>query len=245
MSAKTFFWVGLAFFVVAGIGYYNIRRDVAVSNTDNNDGVTIVGVEENKEDTNDSSSKPTVGNVEMEQAPIASVHVPSVSRENQPAPNLDQEIVFGPDVPEGEKETTRGQVKILTDTLKADPNLFNEWMDLGILLKSAGDYERARQVWEYAGAIRPENSLSFANLGTLYGYYLKNPIKAEANLLHAVENEPRFLDLYARMTDFYLEVMNDKEKALQFLERAIAQYPEGEDLKKLKEYIAKQRSSKV
>lgn len=228
MSNKVLFWVGFALLVVAGIGYFNIQRDgTAVSDVDDGDGDATIVVEEDKEDivvgtgsTIDKSDKTTI-------AAVVSA----------PSPSLDREILFESGISEEQKEITRKQVNILTDALKADPNRFNEWVDLGLLLKSVGDYGWARDAWEHAGSIRPGNSLSFANLGTLYGYYLGNPVKAEANLLHAIENEPRFLDWYTRTVDFYLEVMKDKERADDFLARSVARYPEWTDLKALQTHI--------
>ncbi len=242
MSNKTdiLFWGGLALIVVVGIGYYNIRSNLATIDIDSDENVVVVTEnndeeqEENVEktdnvivktdNTNDGKS-PIVGNVSV--AIATSV------------PDLDRPIIFpGSYSAEKAKEVT-GQIDVLANVLKADNTLFNEWMDIALLRKSIEDYEGAREAWEYAGAIRPENSLSFANLGMLYGYYLREPLKAEANLLHAIENEPRFLDFYSRMTDFYVEVMNDKGKAVVFLDRAIKKYPEWAELKDLRGYVTR------
>ncbi len=250
MSTKTLFWIGLTLLVIASISYFNIRRDDAVSDAGaGNDAITIVG-EENKEviaggkPTEGESDKTTLlmpgSGVEVGNKPVPDAPARKGGGANMSVPNLDRSVVFESGYSIEQREKIEGQVKILTDALKIDPDRFNEWTDLGLLLKSSGDYEGARQAWEYAGAMRPENSLSFSNLGVLYGYYLNKPLKAEANLLHAIENEPLFLNHYMRLTDFYLEVMKNKNAALGFLNRSIAKYPEWEDLKKLKEGIAKQ-----
>ena len=57
------------------------------------------------------------------------------------------------------------------------------WLVLGVYRKMIGDYESAKEVWEYASAIRPQNSVSFNNLGELYAYYLKDNAKAEKIIL--------------------------------------------------------------
>ncbi|MBI3075219.1 MAG: tetratricopeptide repeat protein [Parcubacteria group bacterium] len=237
MSNKTLFWGGLTLIVVVGIGYYNIRPNLATIDDESEVIVTddTGGRQENIEKTSDvvvETDNTNGGKVPITERVSAATTIP--------VPDLDRPVIFpGGYSVEKAKEITE-QIAILTDALKADNNRFNEWLDLGMLRKSIEDYDGAREAWEYASVIRPGNSLSFANLGTLYGYYLKNPIKAEANLLHAIENEPRFLDFYARMTDFYVEVMNDKSKAIDFLDRAIAKYPEWTELKTLKEHVTRQ-----
>ncbi|MBI2049237.1 MAG: hypothetical protein HYT29_02290 [Parcubacteria group bacterium] len=163
------------------------------------------GKQENAEKTRDAVIE--TGNTNGGRSPIAG-SVSAVA--TIPVPGLNRPIVFPGGYSAEEAEEITGQIAILVDALKTDSNRFNEWIDLGMLRKSIEDYGGAREAWEYASAIRPGNSLSFVNLGMLYGYYLREPLKAEANLLHAIENEPRFLDFYARMTDFYVEVMNDR-----------------------------------
>lgn len=240
VNTRTILFVVITLAVVGGIGYFNIRNDIKDRTAVKDDEKTPLPIA----DERDSSGKEqritlqpnetaTLSGKATGEKPtvVGAVSVPSVS-----VPDLDQPVVFEGNYSAKQQDEIKGQVKILTDILKADPNSFNEWMDLALLLKSIGDYEWARDAWEYAGAIRPNASLPFVNLGTLYGYYLKNPVKAEANLLHAIENEPRLLDFYARMVDFYVEVMNDKGKAVDFLDRAIEKYPEWTELKDLRGY---------
>ena len=241
MSQKiqTFFWIGITLLVVAGIGYYNIKPDMSdIAVVDEEIPIVIADDNSEKQDNIDKTDDIVVesGDTNNERKPIAG-NVNAVAA--IPVPDLDRPVIFPGGYSAEKAEEVAGQISILTDAIKADNDLFNEWLDLGMLRKSIEDYEGARQAWEYASAIRPGNSLSFVNLGMLYGYYLREPLKAEANLLHAIENEPRFLDFYARMTDFYIEVMNDKDKALGFLGRSIAQYPEWEDLKTLRGYVTK------
>ena len=251
-SKIQFITIGIAAIVVLGIGYYNIVLDSdhdsdtqARAGENDSSGIApekegVVRQDDIKNDITPETLSDSATDVVTEaevgdtdnpwgEAPVVSVSVPDLNRP----------VVFSAGFTEEEKESITSNIEALIGILKEDNNRFNEWKALGLLLKSTGDYEGAKAVWEYAGAIRPMQSLTFANLGTLYGYYLNDPLRAETNLLHAIENEPRALDLYARMTDFYLEVAKSKEKALGFLDRSIAKYPDWEDLKTLRGYVAK------
>jgi len=67
---------------------------------------------------------------------------------------------------------------------------FRSYMEAASVKKGVGDYEGARDIWEYVNEKRPKNSVSFANLGDLYANFLKNPVRAEQNYLKAIENDP-------------------------------------------------------
>ena len=51
--------------------------------------------------------------------------------------------------------------------------------------------------------VRPKNSLSFHNLGDLYGFYLKDSSKSELNYLQSIRNDPMNVDAYLNLTDLY------------------------------------------
>jgi len=72
--------------------------------------------------------------------------------------------------------------------LQKDKNLFNDWLALGNDKKLIGDYIGARDVYIFAGQIRPLNSLSFGNLGDLYMNFLKDYPSAEIAFKRAVVN---------------------------------------------------------
>lgn len=146
-------------------------------------------------------------------------------------PNLDRQVYIPASVPSAQKEEISNKIKEITALLNQDANLFNEWLDLGSLRKSIEDYEGAREAWEYASAIRPKNSLSFTNLATLYGYYLQSPILAEKNYMKAIENDPALPYLYMRAADFYIEVLDDSQKAKMILQKGVQTIPEDEGLK--------------
>jgi len=97
----------------------------------------------------------------------------------------------------------RLQFKQAAALVRADANNFNAWKVLGALHKAVGNYEGARDVWEYMGIIRPENSISFGNLGDLYMGFLVDFPKAEENLLRAIKNEPEGITYYRNLHTLY------------------------------------------
>ena len=50
------------------------------------------------------------------------------------------------------------KIQDLSSQLKKDSDNLENWLVLGIYRKIIGDYEGAKEVWEYASAIRPQNS---------------------------------------------------------------------------------------
>ncbi|MDP3726129.1 MAG: hypothetical protein Q8R36_02940 [bacterium] len=145
-----------------------------------------------------------------------------------PIPNLARPAQVPASTPEAQKNEITNKINIITALLRADPNLFNEWLDLGLLRKSIEDYEGAKEAWEYASLLRPKNSLSFSNLGMLYGYYIKNPLLGEKNHLKAIENDSKLPYLYMQVADFYMEVLNQPARAREILQKGLQMIP-GDD----------------
>ncbi|MBU4057648.1 hypothetical protein KJ828_01670 [Patescibacteria group bacterium] len=144
-----------------------------------------------------------------------------------PIPDLNRKI------PNGTTKNIKGNIISLSGLLKADSKNFDLWINLGSHRKMAGDHEGAKQAWEYAGILRPRFSLSFLNLANLYGYYLKDSKKAESNFLKAIEVEPTETYSYVAMANFYIEVLNNKNKAIDIIKEGIKNNPKVEELKQV------------
>jgi len=143
-----------------------------------------------------------------------------------PIPNLDRLLVFKSPIPDEIRNKMEIDFSHLTLSLKKDPTRFNDWIDLGLIYSSVTDYEGARFAWEYASTLRPKNSLTFSNLGFLYGYQLKDVKKAEENYLKAIDNEPKLDYLYFRAFEFYRDVLQDKVKATNIIEKGATLLPD-------------------
>ena len=144
-----------------------------------------------------------------------------ISPEPANMPDLDRPIKITANLPVEAIKTATEKIKQLSEELRKNPDLFNEWLVLGIYRKMIGDYEGASEVWEYTAIIRPKSSTPFNNLGDLYGYYIKDNKKAEENFLKALENDPKDISLYRNLYDFYRYVIKNDEKAKDILRKGI------------------------
>ena len=212
MKLKSIFAIVIALFLAGGAGYYiwNDLRDNEYPESDSEksenieSGICAIDADEpcDDEETNNDS--------DVEEIPV---------------PDLDRPVEFKSDVPNVIKIDTLGKISAVSESLKQNSDSLDNWINLGLLRKSIGDYEGARDAWEYASAIRPKNSLSFGNLGFLYGYYLNNNEKAEKNFMRAIENDSKLVYLYYQSFEFYRDKMKDDTKAKEIIKKGIAEIP--------------------
>lgn len=148
-------------------------------------------------------------------------------------PNLDKEIVFDGGMTEEVKSILFEKIKTTIVKLKADNKYVDGWIDLGLYRKAIGDYDGAREVWEYAVSISPSNGLPNRNLGDLYGYYLQDAQKAEENFLKAIKKDPEQIEYYFKIVEFYRDIVKDTTRARKVVEKGILLNPNSEELKAL------------
>ena len=89
--------------------------------------------------------------------------------------------------------------------MRQNSNSPNAWNRLGTIKKVIGDYQGAEAAWLKANEINPKNSISFAALGELYGFELKQPVKAEQMYLIAIANEPDEMNWYLNLSEILLK----------------------------------------
>jgi tetratricopeptide (TPR) repeat protein len=136
-----------------------------------------------------------------------------------PAPNIEKEIVITAKIPDEVKKIATDNILKLREKIKANPLVAENWVIIGIYYKTIGDYDSVVAVWEYAKALDPQNFVPFNNLGDLYGYYLKDPKRAEENFTKALELAPGNQVLLRSVYDFYRFIMKDEAKANAILKR--------------------------
>lgn len=118
-------------------------------------------------------------------------------------------------------------------TVKEHPDFFNGWIQLGLLKKTIGDFEGARDAWEYASLISPKNSISFANLGELYWRYLHVYPQSEINFKTSIKNAPNDPGTYVSLSDLYFYSLKEKsDLADDILLQGIDVNPKSMDLTK-------------
>lgn len=136
-------------------------------------------------------------------------------------PNLDKEIVVRADLPANIKSETIMDIQDVIQKLKENYDDMQLWLQLGLLRKLLGDYDGAIEAWQFVNLIRPNNFVSFGNLGDIYTLYLKDSGKAEENYLKALENGPEQTYLYQKVYEFYRYAMKDDIKAKEILKKGI------------------------
>ncbi|MFA6338484.1 MAG: hypothetical protein WCW87_00260 [Candidatus Paceibacterota bacterium] len=192
--------------------------------------------QENQSATTDNTSTSTrtvdVGGVTAEVSEGGNFTIEQVPTEEQiPVPDLNKSINFNSALDNVAKDQLTKNINTLRDNLKKDPKQPEVWMNLGSNLKMAGDYLQAASAWEYASKITLNDYVSFGNLGNLYGYYLKDNVKAEANYLQALKNGSQQVYLYFQVAEFYRDVLKNTSKAKSIIEDGIKVNPSSSELR--------------
>ena len=223
MKKNIFFAVA---FIVLGVFAISFRHQIKVA---------IVGENKNTEPSPSPSASPLVSPSE---SPLPSVSIRPVPsnpaayngrppEELRPVP--DEVKLFS----ESQKNDLYRSLQNFGKAVKENPDYFEGWIHLGLLKKTIGDYEGARNAWEYAGVIRPQNSISFANLGELYWRYLHVFAQAETNFKTSIKNDPANPGVYVSLSGVYFYSMKEKANlADDVLLQGIAANPQSTDLPK-------------
>ena len=104
------------------------------------------------------------------------------------------------------------EIRVNARAVQDDPTYLFGWVQIGLLKKIIGDYEGAGDAWEYAGVIRPANSVSFANLGELYWKYLPDYARSEKNFRISIKNKPDDPDVYIALSNLYFFSYKEKTR---------------------------------
>jgi tetratricopeptide (TPR) repeat protein len=174
------------------------------------------------------------GSAEVKTSDGTIVKVPALSKEaiaKIPKPNLDRTItVTTANTDDATKKQIENIIKQTIAEVKANPYSFDTWIKLGTEFKIAGDYQAAREMWEYVNLVVPTNVASFSNLGDLYQGFLKDYVKAEYNLKKVVQNDPNYIEGYVNLSNLYRYQLKDQAKAISTLKDGIAKNLKAVDL---------------
>ncbi len=141
-------------------------------------------------------------------------------------PDLNRQPVFGSFAVSPLKEQAALKIRELQQNLKKDSSVFMDWIELGLTFSSVDDHEAAIPAYEYAAALRPKSALPLANMGFVYGWHLKEPLKAEAAYKKALEISPGEWYINQQLFELYRDVMGDYKKARFFAETQMKTVPD-------------------
>ena len=146
-------------------------------------------------------------------------------------PSLDREIVIPNYFSKEASEIVKNKINEVVSNLRSGQSTSENWLKLGVYRKQIDDYEGARQIWEYVATVWPDSYIAFSNLGDIYHYYIKDYVKAETNMLRALQLEPKVLSNYRNLFDLYaLSYTEKKDKADDVLIEAIKKNPDKIDI---------------
>ncbi|HEY4499596.1 MAG TPA: tetratricopeptide repeat protein [Candidatus Paceibacterota bacterium] len=97
----------------------------------------------------------------------------------------------------------REKIKELSDMIRGNFDYDAPWLDLGSYRRLIGDYDGAREAWEFLAKIRPQSYVVFHNLGDLYAYQFKNYLKGEEYFLKSIANAPGNIQGYIQLATIY------------------------------------------
>ncbi|MBI3631859.1 MAG: tetratricopeptide repeat protein [Candidatus Vogelbacteria bacterium] len=176
-----------------------------------------------------TSTLSPVSNVPLPSVTIVPVDTKSVSKLPIPDLNKTWQIPSGYSVEV--KKILNNKIDPLINDLRIDPNHFDKWVNLGILRKTIGDYDEAKNIWEYTASGWPDNIVSYHNLGDLYANYLKDNIGAEKNMLRVVQLDPHYVSDYLALYDLYKRIYGEVgDKTDMILLEGVKNNPESVDL---------------
>ncbi|MDP3771781.1 MAG: hypothetical protein Q8Q94_00185 [bacterium] len=206
LSQRKIVVIALGIVLVASAGLFVLRRQIPAPDMSAEEpGSSVFGSASGEKNNSNAPAPPSISaspTVQVQEDNPAPPPV-SVPYRGRPADEVRPVAIEVAGYSEDQRQKLYGTIRNDGAAVKSDPNLFNIWIELGLLKKSIGDYEGARDAWEYAGAIRPKNVVSFANLGEIYASYLKDAAKAEKNFKIAIANKPDEPAAYITLSDFY------------------------------------------
>lgn len=182
---------------------------------------------------NASSSNPVFAAVtQSETASTNIIPISDSAAASIKAPDFKRALKFTATFTDVEKAAIQKNYNTIQAELTADPKSFNAWVFMGNINLIAGNYQLAKEYWDYASKVWPTNVATFNNLGDLYMSYLKDYPKAEAAFLKAIDNKGNDSNPYKNLFTLYSETSYKPTNtaAEDILKRGIAAVPNSVDM---------------
>lgn len=163
------------------------------------------------------------GGISLGEVPIQSIP--------KPIPALNSTTVFsiGANVSPEAQKIVREQIAGLVKKLTANPGVIDNWLSLGLYRKMSGEFGLAKEAWEYAKKLQPNDKQAYNNLADLYQFYLKDYPLAEKNWQKTVELDATFIGGYRGLYNFYIQT-KQATKAKMAVEDGLQKNPHSLDL---------------
>ena len=119
------------------------------------------------------------------------------------APNYRMPLTYPDSMTADVRAVLQQKFDLVVSGIEKDKTNFGDWINLGILRKTVGDYAGAEADWQYVAALYSHSTVPFDNLGELYLDFLKNYPKAETNFKTALAINPSDMDAYQQLFSLY------------------------------------------
>lgn len=147
-----------------------------------------------------------------------------------PTPSLSRAVPqTGGDIDGAAREQAVKNLASLTQSLSSNGDNFNGWLQLGVYRALLGDYQGAREAWEYVTKRYPQDWQAFLNLGNLFVTHITNYALAETNLKTSIQLKKDNPETYRALYSVYQKQGKAKE-ATAILEEGIRAVPQAVDL---------------
>lgn len=183
-----------------------------------------------QETTTATTTTTTIGGVQMTGDGKVTI-VPVSPKKLPPAPSLVRSTDFKNTLTPEIKTIVVARINVNVEALKKDPKNLENWIMLGVNRKTIGDYEGARDAWEYVKALNPNDVVAWNNLGDLYHFYLKDYKKSEENWKRTIMLNPKYVQGYRGLVELYTYSMKEKLGEIPaLLKEGISKNPDAVDL---------------
>lgn len=147
------------------------------------------------------------------------------SYQGEPVGVLHADQEFLKQVPKARYEQSLAELRELSEKLASESGQPELWLRVAFIKHYYGDEIGTRDAYEYLNLIAPSDPIPFYNLAVLYGYNLKEPVKAIPKYRAAIRLNPLNASFYVGFADFYRQVASDLPLARQTLLEGLAKLP--------------------
>lgn len=142
-------------------------------------------------------------------------------------PSLSHSAQFKASLPENVRTLLTTKIATAQENLREDSSSGSDWLELGVLYYTAGDFQAAREVWEFLTKVAPNDTTAFDNLGKLYHYDLKDYPQSEEYFRESLRINSGLLAPYLELHNLYrYSYKTDTTAAVDILKDAMAVFPE-------------------
>lgn len=142
------------------------------------------------------------------------------------APPLGVPVVFDPSIPPDARSILGEKIAATEGRLVQKPENGGDWLELAVFYHSAGDYAKARAVWEFLVVVLPGDTVVLDNLGKLHHYQLKDFPRSEEYFKQSIVVNAASLVPYLELHTLYrYSYKTETTLAVDILRDALEQFP--------------------